>query len=200
MASKTQKQLVVLGVLVGALVVVTTMRGGEDPPAGSQPPPSNSVSGTTGTRQPPQGTRQQAQQAAGQAAVADVQLEALTAPRDDAPEPERNLFRFEVKARPPAPPGPRAAEPPPRTVPTGPPVPAGPAPPPPIPLRFIGVLNAPTQAGRVAILADGRGNTFQGREGDIIEGRYRLMRIGPDNVEMVYADGRGRQVIRLTGQ
>ena len=192
MASKTQKQLAFLGVLVAGLVVVT-MRGGEDTPAGTQPQPSNPVSGTTGTRQ-------QAQQRAGQAAVVDVQLEALKAPREEAPEPERNLFRFEVKAPPPAPSRPAAPPPPPLTGPTSPAVPAGPPPPPPIPLRFIGVLNAPTQAGRVAILADGRGNTFQGREGDIIEGRYRLLKIGPDNVEMVYTDGRGRQLIRLAGQ
>ena len=79
-------------------------------------------------------------------------------------------------------------------------MPQGPPPPPPIPLRFIGVLNAPTQAGRVAILSDGRGNTLSGREGDIIEGRYRLLRIGPENLEMAYLDGRGRQVIRFSGQ
>ncbi|HEY6359553.1 MAG TPA: hypothetical protein VIX63_00545 [Vicinamibacterales bacterium] len=190
MASKTQKQLALLGVLVAGLVVVT-MRGGEDTPAVTQAPSSNPVSGTTGTRQ---------QQRAGEAAVVDVQLEALKAPREEAPDPERNLFRFEVKAPPPAPPRPAAPPPPPtRPVPTGPPVPAGPPPPAPIPLRFIGMLNAPTQAGRVAILADGRGNTFQGREGDIIEGRYRLLKIGADNVEMVYTDGRGRQLIRLAG-
>jgi hypothetical protein len=84
--------------------------------------------------------------------------------------------------------------------PTTPPVPQGPPPPPPIPLRFIGVLNAPTQAGRVAILSDGRGAILMGREGDIIEGRYRLLRIAPDAIEMAYTDGRGRQVIRFTGQ
>jgi hypothetical protein len=67
-------------------------------------------------------------------------------------------------------------------------------------LKFIGVINATTQAGRIAILADGRGGVFQGREGDIIEGRYRLLRIGPDNVELAYTDGRGRQLIRLAGQ
>ena len=79
-------------------------------------------------------------------------------------------------------------------------MPTGPPPPPPIPLRFIGVLNAPTQAGRVAVLTDGRGANLMGREGDIIEGRYRLLRIGPDNVELAYTDGRGRQLIRMAGQ
>lgn len=191
MASKTVKQLGVLGALVATLAVVMTFWGGE--PAGTTPPPSNPVSGTTGTRQRP---------GAAQVAVTDIQLEALKEPREDAPSPERNLFRFVVKAPPPKPqqPGPSIVAPPPKPVPITPAVPAGPPPPPPIPLRFIGVLNAPTQAGRVAILTDGRGANLMGREGDIIEGRYRLLRIGPDAVEMAYTDGRGRQVIRLSGQ
>jgi hypothetical protein len=192
MASKTVKQLVVLGALLATLGAVM-MLGGGDTPAGTAPPPSNPVSGTTGTRQKP---------GADQVAVVDIQLEALKAPREDAPVAERNLFRFEVKAPPPKPPGPAPVPTSPivRPGPITPPVPPGPPPPPPIPLRFIGVLNAPTQAGRVAILTDGRGANLMGREGDIIEGRYRLLRIGPDAVEMAYTDGRGRQVIRLSGQ
>ena len=67
-------------------------------------------------------------------------------------------------------------------------------------MRFIGLVDAPTQAGRVAILSDGRGNIFYGKEGDIIEGRYRVLKIGPDSVELSYLDGRGRQTIRLSGQ
>jgi hypothetical protein len=192
MAPKTVKQLAVLGALLATLLAVMMFQG-EETPAGTGSQPSNPVSGTTGTRPKP-GT--------GEVAVTDVQLEALKAPREDAPVPERNLFRFEVKAPPPAPPRPAVVAPSPssRPVPTTPPVPTGPPPPPPIPLRFIGVLNAPTQAGRVAILSDGRGATLMGREGDIIEGRFRLLRIGTDTIEMAYTDGRGRQVIRLSGQ
>jgi hypothetical protein len=193
MSSKTLKQLAILGALGAGLVVVLMFQGGESTPAGTAARPSNRVSGTTGTRQKP---------GADQVAVVDIQLEALKAPREDAPTPERNLFRFEVKAPPPQ--QARAPVAPPSTIaqPVTPrvPVPTGPPPPPPIPLRFIGVLNAPTQAGRVAVLTDGRGASLMGREGDIIEGRYRLLRIGPDAVEMAYTDGRGRQVIRLSGQ
>jgi hypothetical protein len=53
---------------------------------------------------------------------------------------------------------------------------------------------------RVATFTDTRGNTFYGREGDIIEGRYRVLRIGANSVELAYLDGRGRQTIQLTGQ
>ena len=51
-----------------------------------------------------------------------------------------------------------------------------------------------------ALFIDARGNTFRGKEGDVLEGRYRLLRIGPDSVDLAYLDGRGRQSIRLTGQ
>jgi len=78
--------------------------------------------------------------------------------------------------------------------------PSGPPPLPPIPLRFIGLVDAPTQAGRVAIFSDGRNNVFYGKDGDIIEGRYKVLKVSPDAAELSYLDGRGRQTIRLTGQ
>ena len=87
MSSKTLKQLAILGALGAGLVVVLMFQRGEPTPAGTAARPSNRVSGTTGTRQKP---------GADQVAVTDIQLEALKAPREDAPAPERNLFRFEV--------------------------------------------------------------------------------------------------------
>lgn len=80
------------------------------------------------------------------------------------------------------------------------PVRTGPPPPPPIPLKFIGVLNAASLGGQVAILSDARGNVFHGRAGDLVEGRYRVVSIGEESAELSYADGRGRQTIRLSGQ
>jgi hypothetical protein len=50
------------------------------------------------------------------------------------------------------------------------------------------------------VLSDGRGNVFNGKEGDVIEGRYRLLRVGNDSADLIYLDGRGRQTIRLSGQ
>jgi hypothetical protein len=131
-------------------------------------------------------------------AVADVRLELLD--RQGAPTSlDRNLFRFESR---------RDAEGP-RTAPvrrapvdrpTGPPPPALPPPPPPIPLRFIGYLDRAEPTMRLAVLSDGRGNVFSGKEGDIIEGRYRLLRVGTDSADLSYIDGRGQQTIRLSGQ
>lgn len=188
MGARAKKQLMLLGALGLVLVVMTVMRGGDSPARAPAAAPPGRAAATSG--QTPAG-------AATLDAVADVKLELLIEAREDAADSSRNLFRFGERPAPPPPPRQAAAG---RPAPTGPPVPQGPPPPPPITLRLIGLLNAPTQAGRVAVLSDGRGNVFNGREGDIIEGRYRLLRIGADSVELAYTDGRGRQVIRLSGQ
>jgi hypothetical protein len=89
--------------------------------------------------------------------------------------------------------------PPPGIVPQQPPTPLPPPGPPPIALKFIGLVEAPTQGGKLAVLSDGR-SVFHGFEGAIIDGRYRIVRIGVESIEMTYVDGGGRQTIRLTGQ
>jgi hypothetical protein len=129
--------------------------------------------------------------------VGDVRLESLDRQDDAGSTPSRDVFRFEEKraaiAVPPQP-TPRVPVEPVPQAPTGPP------PPPPIPLRYIGYLDQPGEVPRVAVLSDGRGNVFNGKEGDVIEGRYRVLRIGNDSADLIYVDGRGRQTIRLSGQ
>ena len=66
-------------------------------------------------------------------------------------------------------------------------------------MKFIGVIEATERAQKIAVLSDGRNLPFYGREGDIIEGRYRILKIGVESIELAYVDGRGRQTIRLTG-
>jgi hypothetical protein len=130
------------------------------------------------------------------ATAPDVHLRALD---DERPKPEsgdRNLFRF---GRRPAPEAAEAATPPPSVVKPGPSVPSGPAPPPPIPLRFIGIVESPSQSKRLAALVDPTGRAYQGGEGDIVAGQYRVLNIGVESIELSYLDGRGRQTIRLSG-
>lgn len=73
--------------------------------------------------------------------------------------------------------------------------PAGPPPPPPIPLRYVGYAETPG-SGRVAALSDGR-FTYHGREGDVIEGRWRVVQIGVESLVIERVDGTGRQTLRL---
>ena len=86
---------------------------------------------------------------------------------------------------------------PPVTVPVEPAGPPVPPPPPPISYKFIGTLTQ-GDTGRIAVLSDGK-FVYHGREGDIIEGRYRVVKIGEESIQMEYVDGRGRQTIRLSG-
>ena len=72
-------------------------------------------------------------------------------------------------------------------------------PPPPIPYRFIGVLTGVPGQGRIAVLTDGR-SVVHGRVNDVIEGRYRIVQIGEESLQIEHYDGRGRQTIRLLGQ
>lgn len=67
-----------------------------------------------------------------------------------------------------------------------------------IPLKFIGQMQS-EKTGRVAVLTDGRGVIY-GRENQIILGRYRILKIGVESIELAYLDGGGRQTIRQTGQ
>ena len=183
----SRQMLLLLAVGVALAVFVIYPRLGGDTPAGSSAAPSNPARATTSA-------------AADATPVADVKLELLKTAPSELDAPDRNLFQFKPKAPPPAPaPSPAANTP--RIVPVvpqAPPVPQGPPPPPPIALKYIGVLE--TAQGRVAVFRDTGGEIVNGKEGDIIDGRYRLLKIGVESADIAYVDGRGRQTIRLSGQ
>lgn len=130
----------------------------------------------------------------------NVRLEALSAPRPASGGTGRNPFRFYTPPPPPPPPqAARPAGPPVREQPEGPAVPAGPPQPPPITLKYIGLMEGVPGQGKVAAFSDCR-STMQGREGEIVAGQYRLVRIGVESVVLEYVDGRGRTTIRMSGQ
>jgi len=64
-------------------------------------------------------------------------------------------------------------------------------------LKFIGFLGMPQE--KIAALRDPAGHVDYGGEGAIIGGRYCILRIGEESIELAYLDGRGRKTIRLTG-
>jgi hypothetical protein len=137
--------------------------------------------------------------AAGPAAIPAVGLASLDRAQPEPADSGRDPFRF--GSAPAAVPGggstgrgfggAAAAQP---AVPAPPQEPAGP---PPIPLRFIGI--ARQGEGRMyAVLRDDRG-VYYGAEGDVVEGRYRILRVSTDTVELSYVDGRGRVTIPMSG-
>jgi len=63
-------------------------------------------------------------------------------------------------------------------------------------IRMIGLVEGADTIGRVAVLTD-RGQVFHGRAGDVVEGRYRVVVIGPDSVQLESVHDGRRQVLRL---
>jgi hypothetical protein len=124
-----------------------------------------------------------------------VRLEALQAKREDFGDGERNPFRFQP---PPAPPPPPKL--PPVTMPAGPVgPPSAPAPPPipPVPLKFMGTVEKPGLT--LAALTDCKGFSYAAREGELIDGRYRLVKIQVESVILEYSNGTGRTTVRKSG-
>ena len=183
MRFNVSRQLLLLGALaIGVVVVVMARRA--DNAAGTSQARSNGRSATTTT-------------AARETSVADLKLELLKSDSSNLEPSTRNPFQFRSKPSAPAARTQASAAKPPVVI-APPPVPQGPPPPPPIALKYIGVLE--TAQGRMAVFRDNGGDIVNGREGDIIDGRYRLLKIGVESADLAYMDGRGRQTIRLSGQ
>jgi hypothetical protein len=184
MNPKASRQLLVLVAVLAALIVAVVARR-SDTRAGL-----GAVSSRRGAARA---------SAAKTSPVADVKLELLKSTQTTLAPSTRNPFQFKPKPAPPAPPRLTAAEGRGAPVIIGPPPPPpGPPPLPPIALKYIGVLD--TAQGKVAMFRDSGGDIVNGKEGDIIDGRYRLLKIGVESADLAYVDGLGRQTIRLSGQ
>ena len=186
MAPEQRKQLLLALLAIALATVAYRLWPGRVQPTVSGPTPSNVRTAGRTQSGPPAMT------------APDVHLETLKEGRVEPGEVQRNLFRFKPKAAPAAQTPPITKAPPAVTTPTGPP----PAPSmPPIALKFIGIWEMTEQKRKVAVLTDGRGGVpIYGGEGDTVEGRYKIVRIGAESIELTYLDGRGRQTIRLSGQ
>ena len=68
-----------------------------------------------------------------------------------------------------------------------------------IPLTFIGFVESPGIEGRVVVLTDGE-NVFHGRVGDVLDGRYRIVGLGLESVDVERIDGLGTQTLRLSSE
>ena len=190
MATERRRQLLLGGIVIVLIAVIARIVGMWPGASAAPSPTAQRTESSSAPRQP---------QPSAAPAPPAVHLDALDGERPKPASGERNLFRFKPKAPPPPPPAAvRPAQPvaPVSSAPAGPPPPAPLAP---ITLKFIGVVEAPTHGEKIAILSDGKNAPFYGKEGAIIEGRYRILKIGVESVELAYADGRGRQTIRLTG-
>src|SRR5262245_43984936 len=119
--------------------------------------------------------------------ISEIDLGGLEATRPEPEQGDRNPFRF--KPKPASQPSAAAVKEQQQRAAAAAQAAAGPSEPPPpprIPLKYIGEMSDPTKTGhRVAILSDTRG-VYYGREGDIVEGRYRIIKIGVESIELAY--------------
>ncbi len=153
---------------------------------------------TTEVTTPASNTPAATPRATGQAGALPEALRlASLEPVPEASLGSRDPFGFGVPPRPPAPP-----PPPPRPAPAPPapepPRPVGPPPRPQIPVKFLGFAEEPGKPGKVVSLSVG-GVVVLAREGDVVDGRYRLLKVGLESIVMAYLDGQGQQTIRQSG-
>jgi hypothetical protein len=174
--------LLVLLALVVAVFLATRIFSGDS----ARPPVSTAA--VPGSARPPSDRIDPAE--------LDVKIETLNQARvPPTDEGARNPFRFQPKATPP-PPMPPTTE---RPVTQGPPQPQAPPGPPAIGtlIKFIGIVD--TGKEKIGAFSDCR-YTFSGREGEVIEGRFRVVRIGVESAVLEYTDGRGRTTLPLNGR
>jgi hypothetical protein len=179
-ARATPRQIVLLAVLLAvfAAAMYYNLRATGAPAAAGQGPVARTVPSRAAA------ARDQAESAP------PVRLAQLKTDRPAAVEGGRNLFREKPKAPPPAP---KARSPTARSTRAPPPPPP---PPPPITLKLIGIVQGSGKP--IAALSDGE-DVFFGSEGDIIEGRYRIIKVKVESIDIADVDGRGQRRIGLSG-
>ncbi len=79
----------------------------------------------------------------------------------------------------------------------GPPPEPLPPPIPPIPLKFMGTVEKPGLM--LAALTDCKGYAYAAREGEVVDGRYRVVKIQVESVILEYSNGTGRTTVRKSG-
>jgi hypothetical protein len=183
---------VVLGILAIVLVArfIPTVAGSSPTPnlreaaAVPAPTPVRPAAGASKPKQAPKKTNNQAQQSLDPL----LRFDWLKASEDTKYSGSgRNIFRAEAEI-----PKPIVRSRPVAVLPTGPPLPP---PPPPINLKFFGFANKPGEPKKV-FLSQGE-DIFIAGEGDIVDRRYKVLRISPTSVEIEDVLNNNRQMIPL---
>jgi hypothetical protein len=195
----SRRQVLLLGGLLAVLAVlvltqVLPMLGSSAPPSSPAPNGGAPATGAAGAA-----ARRPAGANAKTGPVEEVALAKLQQPWPEPTSSRRNPFTMTAEPPPPPPPSAAQQHKPEEQVAAAPPGPPPPPPIPPITLKFIGTVTWPSHVGKIAALTDGK-FVYRGREGQIVEGRYRIVKIGEESIQIEYANGTGRQTIRLSGK
>jgi hypothetical protein len=157
-------------------------------PAGPEPPAPSSASSATTPRSKPGGKKPVLM---ARSLDPELRYDWLQASEDTKYQGNgRNIFRAQEIAIP------TPIAKPTKTPPPPPPVDNTPPPPPPINLKFFGFANRPGEAKKV-FLEQGE-DIFVASEGDIVNRRYKVVKIGVTSVEVEDVLNNNRQSIPLT--
>jgi len=148
--------------------------------------------GPASTSKPQAGRAQASRTQKGLVAPQKLRLEEMEYVPDE-PEAGRDLFRFGMHPTPKP-----TATPTPTFTPTLTPTPTPPPPAPKVPM-FLTTIFVGADGKPRAYLHDKAGNTFEGVEGDTIDGRYKLVKVAELSVVMTFLDGTGQTVIYKGG-
>jgi hypothetical protein len=113
-------------------------------------------------------------------------------PVPDAPEVVRNPFAFGVPPKPPV-----VAAPAP--IYTPPPPPPKPQWPPPIDLKLVTIVDGPDGRRQASLKDPVSGVAFLAAEGEIVDGRYKVLKVAQSSVVVSYVDGSGQRTLTFGG-
>jgi hypothetical protein len=198
--NRTTALVAIALMVIAAFMIVRMWSGGSQPAAATNPTPvqpeAAAEPASARGRRVARGGRGTARNApSGSAVTLDprLRLDLLKLSEDTQYKGAgRNIFRAEAEI-------PKPIEPPIKDASKTPPAPAqptGPPPPPPINLRFVGFARGTGEATRV-FLTQGD-DIFVAAEGDIVNRRYKVMRINANSVEIEDVLSNNRQTIPLT--
>jgi len=126
-----------------------------------------------------------------------IDLDRLKTERPHVDLGRRDIFQWVVTPPPTPPPTPQPTFDPNATPsPTSPPPP--PPPPPQMPLKYIGMFQEKGKP-KIAVLMSEQKEIMPGHEGDLLAGRYRIVKIGIESVEMEDVTTGQKQTIALRG-
>jgi len=186
-----RRQLITLAVVVAIGVLLYFKFPWAPVPAG--PPPTTAEVRSPASNNPAGAVKGAAQSDAG--LPEPIKLSELQAVSEET-QGSRDPFGFGIPPKPPPPPpAPVVIRPTPTPE---PPKPVGPPPRPAIPVKFIGVAEDPSRPGKLVSLSI-NGAVVLAREGDVIDGKYRLVKVGLESIVMSYLDGQGQVTIRSGG-
>ncbi|HEX9120061.1 MAG TPA: hypothetical protein VF840_05940 [Terriglobales bacterium] len=198
--NRTAALVAIALMVVAAFMIVRMWSGGGQPAAAANPtavqPEAAATPAPARGRRVARGGRGAARNApSGSAVTLDPRLRLDLLKLSEGTEYKgagRNIFRAEAEIpkeiASAIKPGPKIPEPPPQ--------PTGPPPPPPINLKFVGFASG-TGAPTKVFLTQGD-DIFVAAEGEIVNRRYKVLRINPNSVEIEDVLGNNRQTIPLT--